>query len=404
MNIMNEVILPAAVPSEKPCTSQRLLLATTVPETLATILIHQPRHLARYFEVALVTGLDPTFSQVVQNEGLEVFKVDMARGIRFWRDLLSVARMIRVVRHVRPTLLHSYTPKAGLVCMLAAFICRVPIRVHTFTGLIFPTSKGMRRILLIWIDRLICACATHLVPEGDGVKKDLHRFNITRKPLNVIGHGNIAGVETTHFSPMAIGVEGAANQLRQELSIRGGDFLFCFVGRLNRDKGLVELISAFKELPLTAHLVLVGGVDQAAPIDGDTFEIIQSHPRVHQLGFVDDIRPALQASDVLVLPSYREGFPNVLLQAGSMCLPVIATNISGCNEVIEPGYNGWLIPPRDTGMLEHSMRWAMATPASILSEMGQRGRDRVEQRFERTKHWERMVSFYKALFDGCQEA
>jgi glycosyltransferase involved in cell wall biosynthesis len=382
----------------------RLLIATTVPETLATILKLQPRYLANFFDVSLVTSPGDSLEQVAQNEGLAIFEVPMARGISVLNDLVSVVRMMLVLRAVRPMLVQSYTPKAGLVCMLAAWLCRVPIRVHTFTGLISPTAIGMKQQLLIWVDRLICACATHIVPEGEGVKNDLQRLHITRKPLHVIGYGNIAGVETTHFSPMAVGVEEAATQLRQTLSIQAEDFLFCFVGRLNKDKGLAELIGAFKGLSPTAHLVLVGGVDQTAPVDAATLAAIESHPRVHQLGFLGDIRPALQAADVLVLPSYREGFPNVVLQAGSMGLPVIATNINGCNEVVEPGYNGWLVPPRDTRALEDSMRQAMETPASVRAEMGQQGRVRIQQRFERKQHWERMVVFYQALLDRHKKA
>ncbi len=374
-----------------------------MPETLATILVHQPRHLAQHFQVSLVTSSGPSFAQVAQNEGINLFRVDMVRGISVWRDLVSVARMTQVVRRLRPMMVHSYTPKAGLVCMLAAFVCRVPIRIHTFTGLISPTAIGMKRLFLIWVDRLICACATHVVPEGEGVKKDLQRLHVTRKPLHVIGYGNIAGVETTHFSPMAIGVEEAATQLRKTLSIETEDFLFCFVGRLNKDKGLAELIGAFKKLSPTAHLVLVGGIDQTSPVNAATLAAIESHPRVHQLGFLGDIRPALRAADVLVLPSYREGFSNVVLQAGSMGLPVIATNINGCNEVLEPGYNGWLIPPRDMQALESSMRQAMEMPANIRAEMGRQGRVRIQQRFERKQHWERMVMFYQALLDRYQK-
>ena len=382
----------------------RMLIATTVPETLATILRFQHKYLANFFDVSLVTSPGDSLDQVAENEGVPIFEVPMVRGISALMDLVSVLRMVWLLRAVRPMLVQSYTPKAGLVCMLAAWLCRVPIRVHTFTGLISPTAKGMMQPVLIWIDRVICACATDIVPEGEGVKKDLQRLRITRKPLHVIGYGNIAGVETSYFSPMALGVEEAAAQLKKKLSIHAEHFMFCFVGRLNKDKGLTELIGAFRELPATAHLVLVGDVDRTAPVDAVTLANIESHPRVNQLGFLSDIRPALQAADVLVLPSYREGFPNVVLQAGSMSLPVIATDINGCNEVIVPDYNGWLVPPRDTRALVNSMRQAMETPAIVRAEMGRRARVRIQQRFERKQHWERMVLFYQDLFDRHQKA
>ena len=380
----------------------RLLITTTVPETLETILKNQPRYLAGHFQVELATSPSESFSKVGHNEGLVVHRVPMMRGISVLNDLVSVVRMVRVLCRVRPALVHSYTPKAGLVTMLAAWLCRVPVRVHTFTGLIFPTEQGLRQKLLIWVDRLICACATHIVPEGLGVKKDLESFRITRKPLRVIGYGNIAGVNTAYFSAVAPGVAQSAAELRKRLGLGAEEFLFCFVGRLNKDKGLAELLQAFRALPTTAHLALIGDLDQTAPVDAATLAAIRSHPRVHALGFLGDIRSALGAADLLVLPSYREGFPNVLLEAGAMALPVIATDINGCNEVVEPGFNGWLVPPRDSPALEEAMRLAMQMPAPVRDQMCQHARARIQQRFERQQHWERMGAFYQGLLDSIK--
>ena len=382
----------------------RILISTTVPETLATILKSQPRYLARYFQVTLATSSGKELAQVVHSEGLIVHIVPMSRGISVLRDFLSVVRMAWLLWRVRPDLVHSYTPKAGLTTMLAAFLCRVPVRVHTFTGLIFPTAQGFRQKLLIWIDRLICACATHIVPEGLGVKKDLQSFGITRKPLDVIGYGNIAGVDTDYFTPVASGIRDEAAELRKLLGIANEDFLFCFVGRLNKDKGLAELLLAFDVQPLTAHLILVGAFDTTAPVDAATLAAIKSHSRVHHLGFLNDIRAALQAADVLVLPSYREGFPNVLLQAGAMGLPVIATDINGCNEVIEPDCNGWLVPPRDAYALSDAMQKAMHTPPSVLGKMALEARSRIQQRFGRQHHWGRMVAFYQKILSERKKA
>jgi glycosyltransferase involved in cell wall biosynthesis len=382
---------------------KRILISTTVPETLATILKRQPHFLAQHFQVALATSPGEAFSQVADNEGLAIYAVPMTRGISILNDLASVVRMARVLRQLEPDVVHSYTPKAGLVTMLAAWLCRVPVRVHTFTGLIFPTSTGFRKKLLIWIDRLICACATHVVPEGQGVKQDLERFRITHKPLRVIGHGNIAGVDTEYFSPVACGVEEMATELRNRLAIEKGAFLFAFVGRLNKDKGLAELMHAFNSLPINAHLVVVGGLDQAAPVDASTLAAIALHPRVHSLGFLKDIRAVLCMSDILVLPSYREGFPNVILQAGAMTLPVVATDINGSNEIIQPGNNGWLVPPRDPKALGNAMRHAMDVSADFRGEMGLLARVRVQRCFEQKEHWERMVEFYQGLLPNHQK-
>lgn len=377
----------------------KILISTTVPETFATILRGQPGYLASRFQVTLATSPADMLAKVETAEGLRVLSVPMARGINPLGDIKSIVRMIQVLREVRPQLVHSYTPKAGLVTMLAAWLCRVPVRVHTFTGLIFPTAHGIKQRILIWVDRLICFCSTRIVPEGLGVKRDLEKFGITRKPLYVIGSGNIAGVDTSYFSPALSGIAAGASDLKVKLAIEDRDFVFCFVGRLNRDKGVAELVSAFSVLPKNAILILVGAIDETAPVDENTLEMIASDQRIHHLGFMDDIRPALMLADVLVLPSYREGFPNVILQAGSMELPVIATDINGCNEVIEDGFNGWLVPPRDAVSLGRVMKSAMESPLRVLREMGVRARARIHERFERSQHWDRMIEFYSKLLN-----
>ena len=151
----------------------KIVLVTTVPDTFASILIGQPNYLAKHFDISLVTSPGPLVARVEENEGLSVRTVPMERGINPFKDLVSIWHMWRTLRRLRPDIVHSYTPKAGLVTMVSAWLCGVPVRVHTFTGLIFPTATGVKQKILIWVDRLICACATHIVPEGLGVQRDL---------------------------------------------------------------------------------------------------------------------------------------------------------------------------------------------------------------------------------------
>lgn len=372
--------------------NSRLLIVTTIPATLSSILIGQPGYLHQFYDVAVASSDDGTLLEFGRHENVAAYSVPMVRGINPFADVCSIIRMIGLIRRLRPNIVHSYTPKAGLVSMLSAWICRVPVRIHTFTGLIFPTQTGLKQKMMIWVDRLICACATIIVPEGRGVRADLQRYHITSKPLNLIGHGNIAGVDTNSFAPGVPAVQVKAEALRSRL--RESRFVFCFVGRLHRDKGIRELIQSFSRLPTEVSLLLVGGLDSEAPVDEETQEIIRRSVNILPLGFLRDIRPALEVSDVLVLPSYREGFPNVVLQAGAMCLPVIASDISGCNEVIEPGRNGWLVPPKNIDALFAAMQSAMALPREALNEMGRKARETVALRFEKKEHWERMRSFY----------
>lgn len=373
----------------------RLLVATTVPDTLAVILKDQPRFLNQHFDVHIVTSPGPQWG-LIQKEGVPIHEVAMQRGISPLSDLVSLWRMVRLILKIRPTIIHSYTPKAGLVSMLAAWMCRVPVRVHTFTGLIWPTTHGFKRLILVVVDRLLCACATQVVPEGAGVLHDIKVGRITGKPLSIIGHGNIAGVDVDYFSTRAPSVKDAALQLRAIHGIHENSFVFVFVGRLNRDKGLDELLSAFQKLPANCRLLVAGNEDLSAPISKSATQTLMTHPRIHWLGFLEDIRPCLLVANVLVLPSYREGFPNVVLQAGAMERPVIATDISGCNEAITPGLNGWLVPVKDANTLEFAMREAVKSPELVLASMGNSARERIVARFERTAHWDRMLDFYRS--------
>jgi len=382
----------------------RLLIVTTVPITLRAILREQPRYLSTHFTVELATTMAGDVSDIEAVESVPVNPVSMARRISPLRDLRSIWQMAAVIRRFRPHIVHSYTPKAGLVAMAAGWLCRVPVRIHTFTGLIFPSQSGLKREVLRLVDALICLLATRVVPEGEGVKEDLIAHSVTRKPLQIIGHGNIAGVDTEHYSRQARDVMAKASLLASSLNIERDDFVFCFVGRLNPDKGIRELIEGFRMLPANSRLLLVGDADDTVPLDASTMNDLRRHARIHALGYQQDIRPALAASDVLVLPSYREGFPNVVLQAGAMNLPVIATDICGSNEIIEPGINGWLVPPRDAKALAATMREAMNIPEPERAAMGRQARQRIRARFERAEHWQRMVAFYRSEVDGQEGA
>ncbi|WP_044500696.1 glycosyltransferase family 4 protein [Pseudomonas saudimassiliensis] len=366
----------------------KLTIVTTVPETFATILQGQPGWLEQYSNVVCVTSPGPMLERVKEHEGVKVLEVPMNRGISPFKDLVSIYRMWKVLRRVKPDVVHSYTPKAGLVTMLAAFLAGVPVRIHTFTGLVFPTSDGFKRKLLVAIDRLICAAATNVVPEGEGVAADLRADSITSKPLRVIGKGNIAGVDTQYFQPTkCLPLQHGGS----------GSFTFCFVGRLNRDKGLQELVSAFTSLEGESTLLLVGELDATAPVDEVTLGHIQSHPRIQTTGFLEDIRPALEACDVLVLPSYREGFPNVVLQAGAMGKPVIASDINGCNEVIENGFNGWLVRPRDASALAERMAHVMSCSPDERAKLGNNARARIVERYEQSGYRRKLLEFYKEV-------
>lgn len=377
---------------------RKIVIVTTVPETISTILRGQPRYLNKYFSVSIITSPGLAVEKIKLNESIDPVIVKINRNITPLKDLVSILRLIYWLKIIKPDVVHSFTPKAGLVTMVASYICGIKYRIHTFTGLIFPTSKGLKKILLLNIDRLICFLSTNIIPEGLGVKNDLIDYKITQKNLKIIGNGNIAGIDTNYFNPSLFESSKEISIIKKKTSLNEGDFIFCFIGRLNKDKGLDELIMSFINLPTKSKLLIVGELDESLPPEKNTLHLIEIHDRIMHVGFKDDIRPWLFVSDVLVLPSYREGFPNVLLQAGSMKKPVIATNINGCNEIVINSINGWLVPPRDSISLCAAMKCAINIEKSKLVEMGTVSRKIIKSKFEKSKHLTCVKNYYYELF------
>lgn len=372
---------------------KKVIRISTIPLSLEVLLQGQLRMLSEHYEVVGVSSPGDDLQKVAQREGIRTIAIPMERKISLFKDLVSLFRLIRLFHREKPWMVHSITPKAGLLGMMAAWICRVPVRVHLFTGLVFPTETGLKQKVLITTDRITCACATQVVPEGKGVKKNLEQFHITSKPLRIIGNGNINGIDLTVYTRTA-DVEEKAQVYRKKDTVT-----FCFVGRLVRDKGINELVTAFQQLHETnpdIRLLLVGSFeDQLDPVLPETKQAIEQHPAIEWVGWQNDIRPFLAASDVFVFPSYREGFPNVVLQAGAMGLPSIVTNINGCNEIIQEGVNGILIPSHNQLALLEAMKRFL--DASLRKTLGEQARPQIANRYERKALWKELLSFYRSL-------
>lgn len=373
----------------------KIIRTSTVPGSLAAFCRGLLRELQEQegYEVVAVSSPGTELDELGSREGVRTAAVAMERHISPWRDLKSLWRLVKVFRREQPAMVHSMTPKAGLLSMIAAWICRVPVRVHTFTGLVFPTATGLTQRILILTDRITCACATHVIPEGEGVKNDLINYKITRKPLKVLGHGNVRGIDLGHYNPELPEVQAEAAKLR-----RPDAFTFVFVGRLVRDKGINELVEALhrlhSEYPHT-RLLLVGEMEQDLdPLKPETLNEIKHNDAIEAVGRQSDVRPWLAASDALVFPSYREGFPNVVIEAGAMGLPSIVTDINGSREIIIEGRNGVIIPPRDTEALYNAMKRLVGTPTEATA-MGAAARPLIASRYEQTYVRRCLKEFYK---------
>ena len=356
------------------------------------------------FEVVALSSSDKDLEQLGNREMVRTIGVSMSRHIAPLKDFLSLLRLIRVFIKEKPDMVHSMTPKAGLLCMIASWVARVPVRVHTFTGLVFPTAKGLTKKVLMTTDWLTCACATHVIPEGQGVLNDLKNNGITSKPMKVLGYGNVMGVDMTRFSRRPEVMEKVAILQKQ------GVFTFVFVGRIVGDKGINELVYAFKELlvqdfPKRLRLVLIGNYESDLdPISSDSKKSIDSTPEIEAVGsqYGDDLLAWYAVSDCFVFPSYREGFPNTVLEAGAMGVPSIVTDINGSREIIIPyekdnqGATGLIIPSHDADALQKAMAW-MITHNAEREKMAANARPSIESRFEQHFVRQCLYDFYDEI-------
>lgn len=380
--------------------------------SLNILLKGQLRYLNQFYSVTAISGEGTDMQAVKQREKVKINSIEMAREISPLQDLRSLYSLYRYFKQEKPDIIHSITPKAGLLSMIAGKLAGVPIRMHTFTGLIFPTRSGLMQKVLIQMDRLLCSCATHIYPEGQGVKKDLIAYQITSKPLNVIANGNVNGIDTAYFDRNHFSKE-TLKELRSSLGIQPDDFVFIFVGRLVGDKGLNELVTAFKNLASTspndrrhcedegrsnlkaAKLLLVGPLETALdPLQPSTLAEIEHNENMISVGYQEDVRPYFALADALVFPSYREGFPNVVLQAGAMELPAIVSNINGCNEIIIEGENGLIIPVKSrTGLQEAMLKLANDQP--LYDHLKRNARSRIVKNYEQAVVWQAILEEYR---------
>ena len=349
----------------------------------------------KHNEVVVLSSPGPELDETERKYGVRGIRVPMERQISLMHDIVPLWRLINSFRKEKPKMVHSMTPKAGLLCMIAAWLTRVPVRVHTFTGLVFPTASGLKRELLMITDAITCACATHVIPEGEGVMNDLRNHGITKKPMKVLGYGNIKGVDMIFFSQRPEVLELAQGIRKEDV------FTFLFVGRIVRDKGINELCRAMDQLSGVApiRLILIGpSENDLDPISQAAKKIIENNAEIVYVGekYGDELLAYYAAADCFVLPSYREGFPNTVLEAGAMGLPSIVTDINGSREIIVEGENGFIVPPRDEEALFQAML-EMIRNKKNREYMAGKARGMIASRYEQSFVQKCLLDFYDEI-------
>lgn len=376
---------------------QKLIRITTVPESMAILLEGQLKFMKEYYDVVAVSSDSKFFDDMLHQQGdIRGVRINMSRKITPIQDIKALISLIKLFRKEKPFIVHTHTPKAGTLGMFAAWICRVPNRLHTVAGLPLLEVKGAKRILLDFIEKLTYSAATKVYPNSYGLKQIIeeNKYTSTSK-LKVIGNGSSNGIDTNFFSKESCLKDLNAYQVYTQLK-NDSIFTFVFVGRIVKDKGINELVGSFIKLQKeheNVRLILVGNMEKDLdPLKNDTIEAISNCPNIVYVGFKKDVRPYFLVSDVLVFPSYREGFPNVVMQAGAMGLPSIVSNINGCNEIIIEKKNGIIIKPKSTNDIYNAMLWFLNNKFEYMKN---NSRQMIVTRYDRQFIWNELLKEYR---------
>ena len=384
---------------EKKSMKKKLIRITTIPISLKILLADQLRFMNRYFEVIGVSSQGSELKEVEQKEGVRTIALDMSRKITPIKDTLSLIKMIVLFLKERPYIVHTHTPKAGIVGMLAAWITRVPHRLHTVAGLPVMEATGKKKKVLLFVEKLTYFCATKVYPNSKGLKTYILEHHLTKpNKLKVIGYGSSNGIDSDYFKRDK-DIISRSIDIKHHYNL-DGRFVFSFVGRIVKDKGINELLSVFDKMSKefsSISLLLVGTFEEYLdPISDISKKILIENKNVIQIGFQKDIRPFLAASDCFVLPTYREGFPNVVLQACSMELPCIVTDINGCNEIIENNKNGIIVKPKNEEELYFAMK-SFLEDKTLAQRLSKNTREEIVKRYDRKEFFQYLLKEYNTL-------
>jgi glycosyltransferase involved in cell wall biosynthesis len=389
--------------SKKSLSPPRLLHITTVPMSFKFFEGQVAYMKDQGFEVHALSSPGAFLDEFAEREKITAHSVEMLRQISPLQDLKAILRLCRRIRKIRPTIVHSHTPKGGLLGTIAAWLTRTPIRIYHIRGLPLMTAKGNKRRLLWLSEKIACLLAHRVLCVSHSIRE----VAITEKlcaphKIKVLLGGSGNGVDAIgRYNPDRL-TTSEHQAIRSEYGIPETALVIGFVGRIVRDKGVHELIQAWKilrdEFP-NLHLLVVGMLEPQDPVDADVVAILQNDDRIHLTGRQWDTPPFYAAMDLLVLPTYREGLPNVPLEAAAMRLPVVATRIPGCIDAVQDGVTGLLVPPYSGEELATAIRCYLLD-STLRDHHALAGRTRVLELFRQEKIWEALQQEYIDLLHG----
>lgn len=393
MRFYNPVLMP------------KLIRITTVPLSLKLLLSGQMKYMKeKGWEVVMVSADGRELDQVIRNEGVRHEVIPFTRKITPIADLKCIWQLMRLFRREKPDIVHTHTPKAGLLGMIAANLAGVKIRVHTLAGIPAMAAEGSKKSLLETAERWTYSNATEVWPNSIGLRRFVVKNGLcAESKLRIVGKGSSNGVDLEKFHREAL-KENHLVAATMRILPGEDEFIILAVGRLVKDKGIGELVSAFVNSKIVnrSKLVLLGAFEQDLdPLSPETIQTIQDHPKIIQIDWSDHVSHYLALADVLVHPSHREGFPNVLLEAGAMQVPVICSDIIGNSDIITQQKTGLMFPARDAAVLKEALEFAfvkrdkMAQYAANLHREVLENYDRKIIQREIFNNYQRLISASK---------
>ena len=373
----------------------KLLRITTVSMSFRLLLRGQLQFLSYHFDTHAASAPGWELDDLLTHEKTRVHSVKMERPPAPKQDLASLFKLRKLITNLKPQIVHTHTPKAGLLGMLAGYLCHVPVRLHTVAGIPWMESAGKKRKLLQLMEKLTYRFATHVYSNSFALKDFiLKNCLLPEHKISVIANGSSNGINTEWYNRSAE-VLHSAEMLKNKLRITD-EKVILFVGRLVKDKGIQELVEAFQEIrpKHRVKLLLVGPLEKDRdPLSSWAEDLLSNDPNIITTGYVNDVRPYIAMSHLLAFPSYREGFPNVPMQAGSMGLPSVVTDINGCNEIIENEVNGLIVPPKSTNALTKAIS-RLLEDQNLYDYLASNARPMIVSRFDQQDFWNALLDEY----------
>jgi glycosyltransferase involved in cell wall biosynthesis len=377
----------------------QLVYVVTHPITALNLMRGQLEYLnARGFRVSVISSPAKELELTAKRENVSTLGVPISREIHLLRDCISLFRIYRILRRLKPEIVNASTPKAGFLGMIAAWLARVPVRIYTVRGLRLETKTGLQSFILSCTERIASACAHRIICVSESLRREfLSRRLASSLKTCVLATGSSNGVDVDRFSyPFS---QEKKTTLRKSLGIPEDAMVMGFLGRLTRDKGIPELLTSFERLvPSYPNLclLLVGSFEDGDPLPSECIRKIVEHSRIIQVSFLPDPVDYYTVIDFLVFPSHREGFPNAPLEAAALGIPTIGFRVTGTVDAVEDGVTGILVNAGDIDALVEAIRLYLAQDRTRVQH-GKAARNRVVRLFRREHIWNSLFQEYSAL-------